>query len=140
MRFERGEMQKRASGRAVELPHPWKDEELAKIEEDVLAESPRGANPRYWDDVQVGDEIDGITKGPLGLTDFIAFIAAGAAPIPRIAAWRCAAPVSQASSGRSGPTTHRSAGVLGALQHTRRNCRARRSPAWDPAHLVGITR
>jgi acyl dehydratase len=86
MRFERGEMQKRASGRAVELPHPWKDEELAKIEEDVLAESPRGANPRYWEDVQVGDEIDGITKGPLGLTDFIAFIAAGAAPIPRIAA------------------------------------------------------
>ena len=46
MRFERGEMQKRASGRAVELPHPWKDEELAKIEEDVLAESPRGATPR----------------------------------------------------------------------------------------------
>ena len=86
MRFERGEMQKRASGRAVELPHPWKDEELAKIEEDVLAESPRGSNPRYWEDVQVGDEIDGITKGPLGLTDFIAFIAAGAAPIPRIAA------------------------------------------------------
>ncbi len=45
MRFERGEMQKRASGRAVELPHPWKDEELAAIEEDVLAEKPRGANP-----------------------------------------------------------------------------------------------
>jgi acyl dehydratase len=86
MRFERGEMQKRASGRAVELPHPWKDEELAKIEKGVLAESPRGEDPRYWEDVQVGDEIDVITKGPLGLTDFIAFIAAGAAPIPRIAA------------------------------------------------------
>jgi hypothetical protein len=36
--------------------------------------------------VAVGDEIDTITKGPLGLTDFIAFIAAGAAPIPRVAA------------------------------------------------------
>lgn len=86
MRFERGEMQKRASGREIELPHPWTDEQLAEIEEQVLAESPRGATPRYWDDVQVGDEIDVITKGPLGLTDFIAFIAAGAAPIPRIAA------------------------------------------------------
>ena len=46
----------------------------------------RGATPRYWDDVNIGDEIDVITKGPLGLTDFIAFIAAGAAPIPRISA------------------------------------------------------
>lgn len=90
MRFERGEMQKRAATRAVTgaatLPHPWNDEEIAAIEADILAETPRGSNPRYWEDVAVGDEIDTITKGPLGLTDFIAFIAAGAAPIPRVAA------------------------------------------------------
>lgn len=86
MRFERGEMQKRASSRAVELPHPWTEAELAAIEEQVLAEKPRGDNPRYWEDVKVGDEIDVITKGPIGLTDEIAFIAAGAAPIPRISA------------------------------------------------------
>ena len=86
MRFERAEMQKRAPGRAIELPHPWTEKEIAAIEEDILAEQPRGSTPRYWDDVQVGDEIDTITKGPLGLTDFIAYIAAGAAPIPRIAA------------------------------------------------------
>lgn len=86
MRFERGEMQKRAASRAIEVPHPWKDEEIAAIEDQILAETPRGAIPRYWEDVQVGDEIDVITKGPLGLTDFIAFIAAGAAPIPRISA------------------------------------------------------
>jgi acyl dehydratase len=86
MRFERTEMQKRAASRAIELPHPWKDDELAQIEEQILAEKPRGAMPRYWDDVKVGDEIDVITKGPLGMTDFIAFIAAGAAPIPRLSA------------------------------------------------------
>jgi acyl dehydratase len=90
MRFERGEMQKRAATRAVTreitLPHPWTEDEIAAIEADILAESPRGSNPRYWEDVAVGDEIDTITKGPLGLTDFIAFIAAGAAPIPRVAA------------------------------------------------------
>ena len=79
-------MQARREGRKIELPHPWTDDELAAIEEQVLAEKPRGDTPRYWEDVQVGDEIDVITKGPLGLTDFIAFIAAGAAPIPRIAA------------------------------------------------------
>lgn len=86
MRFERTEMQKRAETRKIDLPHPWTDEQLAAIEEDILAEKPRGATPRYWDDVKVGDEIDVITKGPLGLTDFIAFIAGGAAPIPRISA------------------------------------------------------
>lgn len=86
MRFERTEMQKRAEGRTITVPHPWTEEEIHAIEEQILAERPRGAETRYWDDVQVGDEIDTITKGPLGLTDFIAFIAAGAAPIPRVSA------------------------------------------------------
>ena len=86
VRFERVEAQKRASSRTVELPHPWTDAEIVAIEADVLAETPRGATPRYWDDVNVGDEIAVVTKGPLGLTDEIAYIAAGAAPIPRVAA------------------------------------------------------
>jgi acyl dehydratase len=86
MRFERTEMQNRAPSRAVELPHPWTEKEIADIEEKILAERPRGATPRYWEDVRVGDEVDTITKGPLGLTDEIAYIAAGAAPIPRVAA------------------------------------------------------
>ena len=86
MRFERTEMQKRASTRSIEIPHPWKEEELIAIEDQIMAESPRGAVPRYWEDVNVGEEIDLLTKGPLGLTDFIAFIAGGAAPIPRISA------------------------------------------------------
>jgi acyl dehydratase len=86
MRFERGEMQARRESRAIELPHPWTEEEVLQIEADILAEAPRGADPRYWDGVQVGDELDLITKGPIGLTDEIAFVAAGAAPIPRLAA------------------------------------------------------
>ena len=86
MRFERTEMQKRAETRAIEVPHPWTEAELETIEAQILAEQRRGAIPRYWEDVAVGDEIDVITKGPLGLTDFIAFIAGGAAPIPRISA------------------------------------------------------
>lgn len=86
MRFERSEMQKRAPERGVDVPHPWTAEEIAAIEADVLAEKPRGADPRYWEDVRVGDEIGVVTKGPIGLTDEIAFIAAGAAPIPRLSA------------------------------------------------------
>ncbi len=86
IRFERTEAQARRESREIELPHPWTEEELGQIEHDVLAEKPRGAQPRYWEDVAVGDEINTITKGPIGLTDEIAFIAAGAAPIPRLSA------------------------------------------------------
>jgi hypothetical protein len=90
MRFERTEMQARRTSRKIELPHPWTEEQLDQIEADILAESPRGANPRYWEDVNVGDELDIITKGPIGLTDEIAFVCSGAAPIPRLAAHRIA--------------------------------------------------
>jgi len=88
VRFERAQAQKRRESRRVDVPHPWTDEQLAAIEADILAEVPHGASPRYWEDVAIGEDIDVITKGPIGLTDEIAFIAGGAAPIPRVAAHR----------------------------------------------------
>lgn len=88
VRYERGEAKSRAGKRPVELPHPWTPDEIAEIEAAVLAERPRGSDLRWWDDVEVGDELDTVTKGPLGLTDEIAFVASGAAPIPRVAANR----------------------------------------------------
>jgi acyl dehydratase len=90
MRYERTEMQKRREGRKIELPHPWTEEELRQIEDQVLAEKERGGVPRFWEDVRVGDDLDTITKGPIGLTDEIAFVAAGSAPIPRVAAHKVA--------------------------------------------------
>lgn len=87
--FERGTARRRGDGGgrpAPTLPHPWTEEELARIETRVLAEAPRGSEPRYIDDVAVGDEVDVLTKGPIGLTDEIAFVAGGGAPIPRLAA------------------------------------------------------
>jgi acyl dehydratase len=85
-RIERSAARDRSQRRTVELPHPWTPEELEAIDGDIIAEAPRGAQERRWDDVAVGDELDLLTKGPLGLTDEIAFVATGAAPIPRIAA------------------------------------------------------
>jgi hypothetical protein len=38
----------------------------------------------------VGDSLDVLTKGPIGMTDEIAFVAGGGAPIPRLAAHRAA--------------------------------------------------
>ncbi|MFZ2175601.1 MAG: MaoC family dehydratase, partial [Rhodococcus sp. (in: high G+C Gram-positive bacteria)] len=68
------------------LPHPWSEEQILEVEEQILREKPRGAVPRYWEDVEVGEQIQTLTKGPIGLTDEVAFIAGGGTPIPRLKA------------------------------------------------------
>jgi acyl dehydratase len=93
--FERGQVlpkePKAAPGEPrADAPHDWQPDELAALEERVLAERPRGADVRWWDDVEVGDRLDPITKGPIGLTDEIAYIVGGGTPIPRFAAHRAA--------------------------------------------------
>lgn len=52
---------------------PYTDEELAAIDEAYAAEPARrrGAEPRWWEDVAVGDEIGPIVKGPLRVTDMV---------------------------------------------------------------------
>lgn len=79
-----GEAAKKAAG--PQLPHQWDLDEVAEIEKRILAESPRGAEPRHWEDVNIGDVLDTVTKGPIGLTDEIAFVAGGGTPIPRLKA------------------------------------------------------
>lgn len=93
--FERGQVRTQppneASGDSPgDSPHPWNPGELAALEERVLAERPRGVEVRWWDDVEVGDRLDPITKGPIGLTDEIAYVVGGGTPIPRFAAHRAA--------------------------------------------------
>ncbi len=64
----------------IEVPHPWSEEALNKVDEDTLAEDICGSKIRYWEDVQIGQELVPVVKGPLGLTDIIAYCA-GAAPV-----------------------------------------------------------
>ena len=84
--FERSTARKKGKYHRIELPHPWKEEELAKIEEEVLNERRNGADTPNWDDVEVGQEIGPLVKGPVTMTDEIAFLIGGGAPIPRLAA------------------------------------------------------
>jgi len=65
----------------IELPHPWTEFELRKIEEEVLNESIRGADIRYFEEVEVGEELPPVVKGPLGISDVIAYCI-GASPAP----------------------------------------------------------
>ena len=54
-------------------PHEYSSEELERIDETYANERPRGAEPRYWEDVQVGDALDGIVRGPYRATDAVAW-------------------------------------------------------------------
>ena len=76
VRAERRAAREKGKYSKIELPHPWTDEELKRIEDEVLAEEIRGANIRYWEDVKVGEELPQLVKGPLGLSDELAFFAA----------------------------------------------------------------
>lgn len=88
--YERAGAKARATDAGRQLPHRWTSEELAVLEDEILSATPRGATPRWWEDVTVGQTMDTLLKGPIGLTDEIAFVAGGGAPIPRIAAHRAA--------------------------------------------------
>lgn len=50
---------------------PYSDEQLAEIDALYAAETRRGAEARYWEDVEVGDEIQPRVKGPLKTTDVV---------------------------------------------------------------------
>jgi hypothetical protein len=50
---------------------PYTDEQIAEIESQYRAEVPRGKEPRWWEGVEVGDDIGPMVKGPLTVTDMI---------------------------------------------------------------------
>ncbi len=54
-----------------DLPKPYTREQLDEIDACYEAEKRRGAEPRYWEDVQVGDELPTIVRGPLRTSDLI---------------------------------------------------------------------
>jgi acyl dehydratase len=75
IRIERGEAKEKGKYSKIKVPHPWTEEELKKIEQEVLNEEIRGDRVRYWEDVDIGEDLPPCIKGPLGMTDEIAFIA-----------------------------------------------------------------
>ena len=79
IRTERADTRGSGKFSKIKLPHPWKEEELEKIREEVLAVEIRGPLVRYWEDVEIGEELPPLIKGPIGLTDEIAWTA-GYAP------------------------------------------------------------
>lgn len=62
----------RKTGRyAAVTRQTYSAEDIARIDEVYAGEQRRGAERRYWDDVEVGDEITPVAKGPLTMVDII---------------------------------------------------------------------
>jgi acyl dehydratase len=70
IRTERTKARERKKNDSIEL-RPYTDEEIEAIEAQYQKERARGAVPRLWEDVAVGDEIGPMVKGPLTVTDMI---------------------------------------------------------------------
>jgi acyl dehydratase len=53
--------------------HHYTRDEIERIEGECREEKQRGAEPRYWEEVRVGDIIPPLVKGPLTVTDMVAW-------------------------------------------------------------------
>ena len=70
----------RASGGLSYAPretHSYSPEELEAIGHAIEIEELRGANPRFWEDVEVGTSVQPMLKGPLNITDMICWYSGG---------------------------------------------------------------
>ncbi len=70
IRTEREKARAKKKNVDIEI-EPYTDDQIAEIEAAALAETPRGAEPRWWEDVEEGDEVGPLVKGPLTVTDMI---------------------------------------------------------------------
>ncbi len=75
IRAERRTAREKGKYSNIQIPHPWPDEELKKIEKEILEEEMRGSQICYWEDVKIGEDVPACIRGPLGVTDEMAFMA-----------------------------------------------------------------
>ena len=62
-------------GKYMSIPKAkYSEDEIRAIDAATGAEDVRGANPRYWEDVTVGDTIVPVVRGPLTVADMIAWM------------------------------------------------------------------
>jgi acyl dehydratase len=70
IRTERGKARSRGKYDTTPLV-AYRDEDIAAIDAQYQREAPRGAEPRWFEDVHEGDELGPMVKGPLTVTDMV---------------------------------------------------------------------
>jgi acyl dehydratase len=78
---ERATAANRGKYKGTEPAH-YTDEDIAAIDAIYAAEKVRGAEPRYWEDIEAGDSLGTMAKGPLTLSDIICLHTTGFALLP----------------------------------------------------------
>jgi hypothetical protein len=78
---ERATAARRGKYKSRERAH-YTDEDLARLDAIYAQEKVRGAQPRFGDDVEIGDSLGTMAKGPLTVTDIICFHTTGFAQVP----------------------------------------------------------
>ena len=83
LRVETERQKSREKGKYAEIhAADYTDEDYERIDSIYAAEAPRGRNPRYFEDVRIGDVMQPMVKGPLTVTEIIAFHAGGYGFVP----------------------------------------------------------
>ena len=83
LRVETERKKSREKGKYADIKSAeYTDEDYERIDAIYEAEAPRGGNPRYFEDVRIGDEMQPMVKGPLTVTEIIAFHAGGYGFVP----------------------------------------------------------
>ncbi len=78
---ERGKSREKGKYAEIEAAH-YTDADYERIDAVYAQEGPLGATKRYWEDVNVGDELPPMVKGPTTITEMIAFHAGGYGFVP----------------------------------------------------------
>jgi uncharacterized protein YfaT (DUF1175 family) len=73
----------RETGKYKDVPAPaYTAEDIAALDEVFAAETVRGTDTRWFDDVTVGESLGTLAKGPLTTTDTIVFHTGGYGFVP----------------------------------------------------------
>ena len=78
---ERKKAREKGKYSTIENPSYTKDD-IAALDEIYAAEKVRGSEPRFWDDIVVGEDMGKMAKGPLTTTDMVVFHAGGYGFVP----------------------------------------------------------
>jgi acyl dehydratase len=78
---ERKKARERGKYSAIEDPS-YSKSDIAALDEVYAAETVRGGQPRYFEDVVVGEQMGTMAKGPLTTTDMVVFHAGGYGFVP----------------------------------------------------------
>ena len=76
IRTERSEARKRSNERNIER-QTYTPDQIRGLENEMFREITRGDHARSWDDVDVGEVLQPVVKGPLTVTDMVGYMRSG---------------------------------------------------------------